>query len=305
MSQNSSRQLLRVYAICLLGTFAGSFISPILRLLVDLGVDSAVITFYRMLFVSLLLVPLLLSRKESRQNLRSISPKVFVGVIAYALCRCAGLLFWAEAMVKGASAFVANTLGNSSAVFVVLFSFLFLREKTSLRSLAGIGVCLIGVMVIGSDNLGESSAFLAVLFILLSSLFNAGNTVLGRAVRRTLDLLPLLAMEYSIGALCTGVYAASKGADFHLPPLAILYLILLAWVCTLMALSIPIWALRYARPASVSVINLAGPVFTVFTGFFLLGEVPTLPMYIGAAIMILGLGYYVINEQKESLRVKH
>ncbi len=37
MSQNSSRQLLRVYAICLLGTFAGSFISPILRLLVDLG----------------------------------------------------------------------------------------------------------------------------------------------------------------------------------------------------------------------------------------------------------------------------
>ncbi len=227
------------------------------------------------------------------------------GVIAYALCRCAGLLFWAEAMVKGASAFVANTLGNSSAVFVVLFSFLFLREKTSLRSLAGIGVCLIGVMVIGSDNLGESSAFLAVLFILLSSLFNAGNTVLGRAVRRTLDLLPLLAMEYSIGALCTGVYAFSKGADFHLPPLAILYLILLAWVCTLMALSIPIWALRYARPASVSVINLAGPVFTVFTGFFLLGEVPTLPMYIGAAIMILGLGYYVLNEQKEALRVKH
>ena len=160
-------------------------------------------------------------------------------------------------------------------------------------------------MVIGSDNLGESSALLAVLFILLSSLFNAGNTVLGRAVRRTLDLLPLLAMEYSIGALCTGVYAFSKGADFHLPPLAILYLILLAWVCTLMALSIPIWALRYARPASVSVINLAGPVFTVFTGFFLLGEVPTLPMYIGAAIMILGLGYYVLNEQKEALRVKH
>ena len=116
MNQNSSRQLLRVYAICLLGTFAGSFISPILRLLVDLGVDSAVITFYRMLFVSLLLVPLLLSRKESRQNLRSISPKVLVGVIAYALCRCAGLLFWAEAMVKGASAFVANTLGNSRCV---------------------------------------------------------------------------------------------------------------------------------------------------------------------------------------------
>ena len=80
MNQNSSRQLLRVYAICLLGTFAGSFISPILRLLVDLGVDSAVITFYRMLFVSLLLVPLLLSRKESRQNLRSISPKVFAAV---------------------------------------------------------------------------------------------------------------------------------------------------------------------------------------------------------------------------------
>ena len=128
MSQNSSRQLLRVYAICLLGTFTGSFISPILRLLVDLGVDSAVITFYRMLFVGLLLVPLLLSRKESRQNLRSISPKVLVGVIAYALCRCAGLLFWAEAMAKGASAFVANTLGNSSAVFVVLFSFLFLKE---------------------------------------------------------------------------------------------------------------------------------------------------------------------------------
>ena len=103
-------------------------------------------------------------------------------------------------------------------------------------------------------------------------------------------------LAFVIVMLCQSMGLLSRSITGMLVPIC-------CYIC--MSLSIPIWALRYARPASVSVINLAGPVFTVFTGFFLLGEVPTLPMYLGAAIMILGLGFYVLNEQKEALRVKH
>lgn len=302
--EGNAKQLLKVYGVCVLGMVVGSFISPLIRLLINQGVDSAVITFYRMAFVSLLVLPVLFSKKENRDKVRHMGRKTAVLLLGYSICKCVGLLGWAEAINHGASAFIVNTLGNISTVFVVAFAWIFLHEKISRRSMLGILICLVGVGVIGLDNLGAGSGYMAILLIFISALFNAGNTVFGRAVRKGLDLLPLLGVDYLLGSIITGVYAGARGASFALPGRAILYMLLLSWCCTLFAHSVPIWALRYARPASVSVINLAGPFITAIVGFLLLGEVPSPMMYVGAAIMVFGLGYYVITEQKESLKVQ-
>lgn len=302
---NDSKQLLKVYGVCVIGMVVGSFISPLIRLLINMGVDSAVITFYRMLFCSALLLPVLFSKKENRDKVRAMKPKVLWVLLGYSICKCVGLLTWAEAINNGASAFIVNTLGNMSTIFVVAFAWIFLGEKISRKSMLGIFICLAGVIVIGLENLSSaSSAVMGIVLIFISATFNAGNTVFGRAVRKGLDLLPLLGVDYALGTLITGTYAAARGADFTLPPKALLYMALLSWLCTLFCHSVPIWALRYARPASVSVINLAGPFITAIIGFFLLGEVPRPMMYVGAVIMVFGLGYYVLVEQKESLKVK-
>ena len=60
--------------------------------------------------------------------------------------------------------------------------------------------------------------------------------------------------------------------------------------------SISIWVLRYLKPVNTSVLNLAAPFFTAITAFFLLGEVPKPIMFVGAAIMIIGLYRYQRSE---------
>lgn len=304
MAEKSEMSLLKVYFVCVVGMVVGSFISPLIRIVINLGVDSSVITFYRMLFVSLIVVPILFSKKENRQKVFAMSKKTLILLVCYSVCKCVGLLGWAAAINAGASAFIVNTLGNISTVFIVILAWFFLGEKTSKRAIIGIAICLVGVGVIGVENLNAGFSGSAIILILISASFNAGNTIFGRAIRGGLDLLPLLGVDYLMGTAITGGYALFSGASFYLSGKAILYMLLLSWFCTLFAHSVPIWALRYARPASVSVINLAGPFVSAATGFFLLGEAPTTMMYVGAAIMIAGLWYYVTTEQKEALRVK-
>lgn len=304
MDDKPQKSLLQVYFVCIVGMVVGSFISPLIRILINAGVDSAVITFYRMLFVSALVVPVLFSKKENRKKVRSMTKKTVILLVCYSLCKSVGLLGWAAAINAGASAFIVNTLGNLSTVFIVILAWVFLGEKTSKPALVGIAICLVGVGVIGVENINAGVSGIAIIMILISSTFNAGNTVLGRALRGGLDLLPLLGIDYLLGTAITGGYALFSGASFALPGKSILYMMLLSWVCTLFAHSVPIWALRYARPASVSVINLAGPFVTAVTGFILLGEIPSKMMYVGAAVMVAGLWYYVTSEQKEYLRVK-
>lgn len=305
MENTKQMPLLRVYLVCIGGMVIGSFISPLIKLLINLGVDSTVITFYRMLFVSLLVVPVLFSKKENRQKVFSMSKKTFLLLVGYSITKTVGMLSWAEAINQGASAFIVNTLGNIQTVFVVVFAWFFLKEKISKKSMLGIAVCLVGVGVIGLDNMDAgSTSGLAIIIILVSALFNAGNTVFGRAVRKGLDLLPLLGVDYMLCTIFNGAYCVFNGSDFGLSWKAILYLLLLSWFCTLLCHSVPIWALRYVRPASVSVINLAGPFVTAATGFLILNEVPNKMMYLGAAIMACGLGYYVTQEQKEALAAK-
>ena len=75
---------------------------------------------------------------------------------------------------------------------------------------------------------------------------------------------------------------------------------ILSWFCTLFCHTAPIWAMKYINVVTASVINLAGPFITAIVAFFLLGEVPKNITYVGAAVMIAGLIYYVIVDQKET-----
>ena len=302
MENMSQKGVWKVYLVCVLGMVVGSFISPLIKLIIQTGVDSSVITFYRLLFVSILVLPILFSREENRAKVRAMSKKTWLLVIGYSMCKTFALIAWAESLNQGTSSFICNTLGNCSTIFVVLLSWIFLKEKTSPKALVGVGICLAGVFVIGADQLsgGLQGTFLGIVFIMASAFLNGSNQTFARAVRQGLDLLPPLGVDYCLGTIITGSYGLMTGADFSLNPTAILYMIILSWGCTLFCHSAPIWAMKYINAVTASVINLAGPFITAIVAFFLLGEVPSKMTYVGAAIMIVGLAYYVIVEQKEN-----
>ncbi len=300
--ENQQRGVFKVYLVCVLGMVVGAFISPLIKLIIQTGVDSAVVTFYRLLFASVLVLPALFSKWENREKVRAMSRNTWLLVIGYSMCKTLALIAWAEALNQGTSAFICNTLGNCTTIFVVVMAWVFLHEKTSPRALMGIAVCLAGVFIIGADELsgGVGGSALGIALILSAAFLNAGNQVFARAVRKDLDLLPLMGVDYCLGTVITGVYGLLTGANFQFNLKAAFYMVILSWFCTLFCHTAPIWAMKYINVVTASVINLAGPFITAIVAFFMLGEVPKPITYVGAAVMIAGLIYYVIVDQKET-----
>ena len=139
--------------------------------------------------------------------------------------------------------------------------------------------------------------------MLICAVTMALTSVCGRGALDSMEFMPLLTVGYIISGAIFFVYALILGDSFALPLKALSLLIFLSLVVTLISLSTPIWALKYVRPASVSVINLVSPFTTAAFAFFLLGQVPTPLTMVGAVIMVLGLWYYVTTEQRESIKV--
>ena len=68
---------------------------------------------------------------------------------------------------------------------------------------------------------------------------------------------------------------------------------LLAFGATIIGQIVPIWAVRYVRPSTVSMLSLAGPLFSAVGCYWLLGEVPSAQVVCGGLVVLAGLAWYI------------
>lgn len=291
----------QAYAVALLAVGINSFISTFLSMILKTGMDSSVVTFYRLIIVSTIMLPMAFSKKEYRSNIRLTPTRVWKLFAIYCMTKVGGFVLWAEGLRMGAPAFTMTTLSNMAPVFVVVFAYFLMKEKTSFRSLGGIAVCLVGVTIIGIENVSDLGSPIALIVIIICCCCNALNSVFGRMVRQTMELIPMMGISYLVAGIISGLYAFVRGADFTIPKEALLPLLGVSLVCTLIGHSLNIWSLKYLKSVTVSVINLIGPFFTAISAFFLLNQVPKPIVFVGALFMIAGLLLY----QRSEIRASH
>ena len=287
--------------VALFAIVVNSFISTFLSMILRTGMDSSVVTFYRLMLVSLVMLPWAFSKKEYRENMRSISPGLWKLFGIYCLTKVGGFVLWAEGLRLGAPAFTMSTLSNMQPIFVVVFVYLIFKEKTSLRSLGGIFVCLLGVTIIGADNVSSLGSPIALIVIVICCCCNALNNVFGRRVRQNMDLIPMMGISYFVAGLLSGLYALSRGASFAVPRAAILHLLGVSLGCTLLGHSMNMWSLKYIKSVTMSILSLLSPFCTAVSAYFLLDEVPQPIVFVGAFFMIAGLLIYQRAEHQAHL----
>ncbi len=300
--QTQSVSMKRIYLTVLLYASINSFISPFLSLVLKTGMPSPVVTFYRLLLVSVVMMPLALGKKSNRESLKLMSRRHWIYFVLYSVTKAGGFILWAEGLRLGAPSFTMTTLSNMGPIFVVIFSFLLLHEKTSLSSLGGIAICLVGVTVIGIENIAALGSPIAMIVIIICCMCNALNTIFGRVVRLRMEIVPMMGLSYFICAVLAGLYALVQNMSFAIPAAAWLPLLGVSWGCTLVGHSLSIWTLKYIKPVTASVMNLVSPFFTAISAYFLLGEVPKPIMFVGALIMVLGLLVYQRSENRIAKR---
>lgn len=206
-----------------------------------------------------------------------------------------GLVVWAEQHVpSGRTALLAST---SPIWTVILESALDRWRRPPVRVLAGIGFGMIGLVLLASPNLGETSGVVSVggiLALLSASVAWAAGSVF--AHRHHLPASPAMAtgMKMLGGgaqlAVVALVFGETRGFSVRQVSFgswaAFVYLVIFGSIIGFTAFA---YLLRVTTPQMVGTSAYVNPLVAVFLGWSLAGEVVTAKMLLGAVISLGGV----------------
>ncbi len=299
-SENKPISMHLVYIAVIIGMIIGSFATTLMKVILNMGVASECITFYRMFIVTLCIAPICLSKRTYRLEIRSAfsNRRSAIFMLLLGVCKLLGVLF-ASFGIRYVPILVYSTLWNLNPVFVIILAYLFLHERTRGRALAGVFICMAGVFIVGCEAiwgsllLGQShNVIFGIGIAVLSSFSYAVYMIIIRMMRQGFSLPTMIFVQFFIATLIDFVICKINGVSMHLPTDALLIMLVLSLFCTLLSQSLPVWALKYVSPSLYSLINLMGIIFCALNAYLLLGEVPNLLTVVGAILLIIGLFIY-------------
>ncbi len=214
-------------------------------------------------------------------------------VISCAAILIAHLLIQVEGM-KTTTATNTAWLITTIPVFIVVFSFIFLKERMKLKQVIGIAVAAFGVFVLVSRGNLTSIEFLSSYgdwMVMASCVTWAIYTILGKKLSAVHPLaVTTLVLTISAAVVCPPVFFDSGLTKFVQLPATIIYsLIFLGVLC--MGIAYWLWteALKRKTAGQVGVYLYLEPISTMMLAPFMLGESITSSLIAGGVLVILGV----------------
>ncbi len=276
------------YLVLVLGVFAVSTASTLIRLAQG-TVSSLAIAAWRLTLASLILAPLALTTR--REELRSLTRKEWGLAVASGVFLAIHFASWITSLAM-TSVTASVVLVAINPLFVGLASHFFLKERLTRSIGLGLLVAASGSVVIGlGDAGGGSNQLIGDGLALLGAVAGAGYFLIGRRLRARLSLLAYVFPVYSTAALVLTVVALVTRVPLvgH-PPVAWLWLLLLALLPQVLGHSSLNWALRHLSATYVTLAALGEPVGSAVLAWLLLEEPPTLMSLLGGGLILAGIG---------------
>lgn len=265
---------------------------------------AGIIAFYRLFFATLALLPWLLSHKNDRRELRSLSP------IQYAEGALAGFflavhyVMWFESL-RYTSVASSTVLAALQPLFSVMWGRLFLGERLSARALTGGAIAIAGSAVVGWSDFSVSSQSLwGDLLALVSGGVISLYFFCGQILRRRMGAVPYSVLSYGSSAAVLALYALFMGYPFAGYPAstwgAFLGLALVSTIGGQMVFNV---LLKWISATTVTMGILGEPVGTCFLAWLFLGETLSARQAAGIAVILAGLAlFFAAQRQSQSER---
>jgi drug/metabolite transporter (DMT)-like permease len=271
-----------------LGIFAISSASILVRFAQAEGVPSLSIAAWRMTIASVILLPY--GWATHRAEMRDLSGQEWKLVLAAGVFLGLHFATWIVSLgyTSVASSVVLVSMGP---VFVGLGSWIFLRERPSLLLSAGILMAAIGSIVISWGDLGQGQdQLVGDLLALTGAIMVAAYLMIGRKVRARRTLTTYITLVYGAAMVTLNVLVLATGEPmFGFSYASYGYLLALGLVPQLVGHSTLNWTLRYLSATYVSIITLAEPVGSGILAFLLLEEALTPATAIGGVLVLAGV----------------
>lgn len=244
--------------------------------------DAPAIAFFRVLFASLALLPLvfLTRRREMVEALRSWGCLVVLGVL---LAVGWSLLFQAMKLIPIASAVFLNYM---APVFAVLLAPVFLKERLEKRAVSALAVSVAGMVVMTFQH-GfhiQNLNFVGVVSGVLAGLGYAGFVVASKkALTRVSSEVAAL---YSYMTAAVILSPSLVGASLPSDPISWVFLICLGAFNTGFAVTLYLKGLSLTRVQKAMVLTYLEPVSATVFGAVFLAQAPTVQTLVGGALIL-------------------
>ena len=134
-----------IYAI--LSAVFASFVSLFVKMGLK-GIPSDLGTLLRTIIVFIFATAIVLSRKEYK-GIKEVTKKSWIFLTLSGIATgCAWLFEYYALNLNGVNPIAVNSIGKLSILLTMLFSFLFLKEKFTKKSLLGLGILTFGIVLI-------------------------------------------------------------------------------------------------------------------------------------------------------------
>lgn len=259
---------------------------------------SAVTAAWRLIWTVILMCPVMIGKKEVRQELASLPGKQLVQSIVSGLFLAIHFAFWFEALRQTTVA-SASTIVSTEVIWVSLGFCLFLKGKLSIRAMGAILVAMVGSALIAWSDSGTGGSHLyGDLLALMAALAVAVYVLLGRVVQETVSTTVYTFVVYATcAAVLVGLCAFQGNNLIGFGANPVIVGLLLAVFSTILGHSIFSWCLKFYTPSFVSAAKLMEPVVASFLAVFLFGEIPTALQLLGGGLIITGLYAYTKLEK--------
>ncbi len=287
---------MKPYAILFVGVLSVSFAAIFIRLA---DAPPLVIATYRLGIASLVLVPFVLIR--SKGTFKKLSRGDMFLMLLSSVFVALHFALWITSLSYTSIA-SSVILVTSNPLFVAIISYFLWGERLNKWMILGIIIALVGALFItrGSPTASPGNLFGNGL-ALLAALSMAAYLVIGRQLRRRVELGSYLAIIYTCAAVMLLVATLIAGYSlFGYSTTTYIMLILLAVVPQLIGHSSLNLALRLIPVTFVAVAILGEPVGATTLGYFIIGEVPTWVEIVGG-LLILGGIFIVLRQKPERL----
>lgn len=271
--------------IIVLGVLGASLSAIFVRLS---DAPSLVLVLYRVLFATVLLLPVIVFR--FRDELRRLTIKPLLLSMLSGVFLGLHFTFYFESL-RWTSIAAAVVLTDTEVFFVALAMFVVLKEKISARGWIGIAITFAGGVVIALSDAGNGNdALRGDLMAISAAFFVAVYTLIGRYCRRTMSTFVYTFVVYAASSCTVLILLLFRGTPLlGYAPVNFLSGLGLAVFCTLLGHSVFSWGLKYEKASFVSVAKMLEPVFASLLGLMLFAEIPGLLVVLGGLAVIGGI----------------
>jgi len=258
------------------------------------------ISFYRLFFTAVLLLPFVFLHKKTRQDLFNISKKNLIIIAGIGIILALHFAFWVTSL-DYTSVASSVLLVTAHPVLVAPVAHFLFKEHLSFSNIFGIVISLFGVAILVAGNYGLGPMTLEGNILAILGGIAAGLYILGgRRIRKNISIGAYAFLVYFIAAIILFFLCLIFSADLiNLPKRDYFIIFIMAIISGIFGHTFYNWSLKYIRASTASVALLGEPLGSSILAIIIpwIQQIPSNFTIFGGAIILFGI-YFTARTKK-------